>query len=59
LLIEANEGALQGQGASSAEVVALLNELGFDIHVFSDRTGEVEPHVAGAPLSANIVAVPR
>jgi FkbM family methyltransferase len=59
LLIEANEGALRGQGASSAAVVALLHELGFDIHVFSDRSGEVEPHVAGQPLSANIVATPR
>ncbi|MCA0301846.1 MAG: FkbM family methyltransferase [Proteobacteria bacterium] len=59
LLIEANEGALQGQGASSAEVVALLESLGFAIHVFSDRTGEVEPRAAGAPLSANIVAMPR
>lgn len=59
MLIEANEGALQGQGASSAEVVALLHALDYDIHVFSERSGEVEPHVAGMPLSANIVAVPR
>ena len=59
MLIEANEGALQGQGASSAAVIALLDDMGYDIHVFSERTGEVERHVPGAPLSANIVAVPR
>ncbi len=59
LLIEANEGALLGQGASSAAVVALLEELGFAIHVFSDRTGAVEPRAPDAPLSANIVAMPR
>lgn len=59
LLIEANEGALQGQGTSSEAVVALLEELGFAIHVFSDRTGAVEPRAPGAPLSPNIVAMPR
>ena len=59
MLIEANEGALQGQGASSTEVVALLEDMGFGIHVFSEVTGEVEPRRAGAALSANIVAMPR
>jgi FkbM family methyltransferase len=59
LLIEANEGALAGQGASSAAIVALLEGLGYEIRVFSERTGKVEPRPPGGALSANIVAVPR
>jgi hypothetical protein len=58
LLIEANDDALRGQGASTAAVVDLLRALGYRIHVFSDRTGEVEPLAEGGALSANIVALP-
>ena len=57
LLMEANEGALAGQGASTTAMVELLGELGYEIHVFSERTGRVERHAGGA-LSANIVALP-
>ena len=58
LLIEANEAALVGQGASTAAMLEFLRGLDYEIHVFSDRTGEVEPLVDGAALSANIVAKP-
>jgi hypothetical protein len=58
LLIEANEEALRRQGASTAAMTALLRELGYEIRVFSDRTGEVERLAEGGALSANIVAVP-
>ena len=58
LLIEANEAALLGQGASTAALLAFLRALDYEIHVFSDRTGEVEPLAEGAALSANIVAFP-
>ncbi|HZX84924.1 MAG TPA: FkbM family methyltransferase, partial [Reyranella sp.] len=58
LLIEANDEALRRQGASTAEVIALLRALGYEIRVFSQRTGEVERLAADGVLSANIVAVP-
>jgi FkbM family methyltransferase len=59
LLIEANEGALAGQGASAAAMTGLLEELDYEIRIFSERTGEVERRVPGGSLSANIVAIPR
>ena len=58
LLIEANEDALRRQAASTAAMIALLGELGYEIRVFSGRTGEVERLAEGDMLSANIVAVP-
>ena len=58
LLIEANEAALLGQGASTAALLEFLRALDYQIHVFSDRTGEVEPLADGEALSANIVAMP-
>jgi FkbM family methyltransferase len=57
LLIEANEAALRGQGTSTAELAALLHSFGYDIRVFSYRTGETETLAEGGTLSANIVAV--
>ena len=39
-------------------MIALLRELGYEIRVFSGRTGEVERLAEGGMLSANIVAVP-
>lgn len=59
LLIEANERALAGQGASTAAMTRLLEDLGYEIRVFSERTGEVERLVPGSALSANIVAIPQ
>ena len=58
LLIEANEEALQRQNAGTAGMIALLRELGYEIRVFSGRTGDVERLAEGGVLSANIVAVP-
>jgi FkbM family methyltransferase len=58
LLIEANEEALQRQNASTAGMIALLRALGYEIRVFSERTGDVERLAGDGPLSANIVAVP-
>ena len=58
LLIEANEEALRRQNAGTAAMVALLRELGYEIRVFSGRTGEVERPAGDGRLSANIVAVP-
>ena len=59
LLIEANEGALQGQGASTHALLDLLRTLDYEIHVFSEQTGEVERLEEGGMPSANIVALPR
>ena len=58
LLIEANAGALHGQGTSVEALLGLLHGLGYAIHVFSERTGEIEPLADGGALSANIVALP-
>ena len=38
-------------------MIALLRELGYEIRVFSGRTGDVERLAEGGVLSANIVAV--
>jgi len=58
LLIEANDEALRKQATSTAELLARLRALDYDIHVFSDRTGLLERWTDGMPLSANIVARP-
>jgi FkbM family methyltransferase len=58
LMVEANDEALQAQGASIASLVAFLrDELDYGIFVFSTETGRVEP-MGDSPASANIVAVP-
>ena len=57
-MVEANDEALQAQGASTASLVAFLcDELDYGIFVFSTETGRVEP-MGDSPASANIVAVP-
>jgi FkbM family methyltransferase len=56
LLVEANDDALRKQGASTADLLALLRSLGYGIFVFSEATGLEEPWAEGGPLSANIVA---
>ena len=59
LMVEANDEALQAQGASTAALLAFLrNELDYGIFVFSATTGGVEPMREGSSASANIVAVP-
>lgn len=58
LLIEANDDALRNQGASTAQLLALLRSLGYAIYVFSEAKGLEEPWLEGAPLSANIIAKP-
>ncbi len=59
LMVEANDEALQAQGASTASLLAFLrDELGYGIFVFSSETGGVEPMREGSSASANIVAVP-
>lgn len=59
LLIEANDAALRGQAASTQALLELLRTLDYQIHVFSEVTGEVELLAAGGTLSANIVAFPK
>ena len=57
LLLEANEPALQAQGASVQELLTLLrSEFRYDILVFSAHTGGVEIMKEGAAVSPNIVA---
>lgn len=59
LLLEANESALQAQGTSSTALIAKLStEYRYEILVFSNATGQVEPYRQGGELSANILAVP-
>jgi len=58
LMVEANDEALQAQGASTASLLAFLrDELDYGILVFSPETGGVEP-IGDSSASANIVAVP-
>ncbi len=58
LMVEANDEALQAQGASTAALLAFLrDDLDYGIFVFSPETGGVEP-MGDSSASANIVAVP-
>jgi FkbM family methyltransferase len=60
LLMELNERALHAQGQSAETLLSLLRqELNYEILTFSQVGGWPECAVEGAPLSANIVAVPK
>ncbi|MDP1838059.1 MAG: FkbM family methyltransferase [Reyranella sp.] len=59
LMMEVSDGALRAQGSSQKALLEMLRgELGYEILVFSEKSGLVERQVAGAPLSSNIIAVP-
>ena len=60
LMMELNDSALRAQGSSEASLLATLRgELGYEILVFSTKSGLAERHVEGAALSANVIAMPR
>ena len=60
LMMEINDGALRAQGSSEASLLATLQgELGYEVLVFSERSGLAERPMDGVPLSANIIAVPQ
>ena len=60
MLLEVNDGALRAQGTGAEALLAVLRrELGYAVFTFSSSTGLLEPLVDGAPLSANIVALPK
>jgi FkbM family methyltransferase len=60
LLMELNERALHAQGQSAETLLSVLRqELDYEILTFSQVGGWPECAVEGAPLSANIVAVPK
>ena len=60
LLMELNERALHAQGQSAETLLSVLRqELNYEILTFSQTGGWPECAVEGAPLSPNIVAVPK
>lgn len=60
LLLEINDGALKAQGTSADVLLEKLQaDLGYEIMIFSPGTGLLAPVSDNAPLSENIVAVPR
>jgi FkbM family methyltransferase len=60
LLMELNDRALRAQGNSAEELLSTLREtFRYEVMSFSTETGRIELCAQGAPLSANIVAVPR
>ena len=60
LLMELNERALHAQGQSAEALLTVLREeLNYQIFSFSPVRGWPERAVEGAPLSANVVAVPK
>ena len=59
LLIEVLEAALREQNASTDELLSMLDEMGYRVLVFGDKTGLLEEWRRGERLSANIVALPR
>jgi len=60
LLMELNERALHAQGQSADALLGILrDELDYEILTFSPVRGCPERAVEGAPLSPNVVAVPK
>jgi hypothetical protein len=58
--MELNERALHAQGQSAETLLAVLRqELNYQILTFSQAGGWPECAVEGAPLSPNVVAVPK
>ncbi len=58
--MELNERALCAQGQSAETLLAVLREeLNYQIFTFSPVGGWPERAVEGAPLSPNVVAVPK
>jgi FkbM family methyltransferase len=60
MLLEINDGALRAQQNSAEGLLETLRtDLGYEILVFSPLTGLLDLPAKGAPLSANVVAVPK
>jgi FkbM family methyltransferase len=59
ILLEINDNALRAQSTSGEALLsALRSQFNYEIMVFSAVTGALERLVGGAPLSANVVAMP-
>ncbi|HUJ47774.1 MAG TPA: FkbM family methyltransferase, partial [Rhizomicrobium sp.] len=60
ILLEINDNALRAQATSGEELLSTLrDEFSYDIMAFSGVTGGLERLAGSAPLSANVVAMPR
>jgi len=60
ILLEINDNALRAQETSGEALLSTLrDDFNYDIAFFSAVTGKLEPLVGNAPLSANVVAMPR
>lgn len=60
ILLEISDRALRAQGSDAKTLIGLLRgELGYEISVFSTRTGGVELLDNGGNLSPNVLAIPR
>jgi len=60
ILLEISDRALRAQGSDAKTLIGLLRgELGYEISVFSPRTGGVELLDNGGNLSPNVLAIPR
>jgi hypothetical protein len=60
ILLEINDNALRAQATSGEALLSTLRvDFNYDIMSFSSLTGEIERLAGSAPLSANVVAMPR
>jgi FkbM family methyltransferase len=60
ILLEINDNALRAQETSGEALLSTLrDDFSYDIASFSAVTGKLEPLAGNAPLSANVVAMPR
>ena len=60
ILLEINDSALRAKATSGEELLSTLrDEFNYDIMAFSGVTGGLERLAGSAPLSANVVAMPR
>ena len=50
IVLEISDKALRGQGSDASRLIADLRELGYEIGVFSPRTGRIELHADGRDL---------
>ena len=59
LMVEVNDGALRAQGSSEAALLEMLRgELGYEVLVFSAKSGLAELMTDASGISSNVIALP-
>ena len=60
ILLEISDKALRAQGSDARALIDVLRrDLGYEIGVFSPKSGKIELLGEGGDLSSNVLAIPR